>query len=149
MRTPKAISDQQQESLRNLLVKTKTKANFQRVQCLWLRAARLPTVRAAPSTVRSKPSHAFRSLRIIMCTSITTNTGPRVLSAFLTYTGRTSRFSSYNPEMPSPPPVESLYRSCNQVFACLVRLKVCLYYISTSLISPKQLPKQKAANFHA
>jgi hypothetical protein len=103
LRTPKAISDQQQESLRNLLVKTKTKANFQRVQCLWLRAARLPTVRAAPSTVRSKPPHAFRSLRIIMCTSITTNTGPRVLSAFLTYTGRTSRFSSYNPEMPSPP----------------------------------------------
>ena len=39
MRTPKAISDQQQESLRNLLGQTKTKADFQRVQCLWLRAA--------------------------------------------------------------------------------------------------------------
>ena len=39
MRTPKAISDQQQESLRNLLGQTKTKADFQRDQCLWLRAA--------------------------------------------------------------------------------------------------------------
>ena len=39
MRTPKAISDQQQESLRNLLGQAKTKADFQRVQCLWLRAA--------------------------------------------------------------------------------------------------------------
>src|SRR3972149_10632293 len=39
MRTPKAISDQQQESLRNLLGQAKTKADFQRVQCLRLRAA--------------------------------------------------------------------------------------------------------------
>ena len=38
MRTPKAISDQQQESLRSLLGQTKTKADFQRVQCLWLSA---------------------------------------------------------------------------------------------------------------
>ncbi|KAB2836949.1 MAG: hypothetical protein F9K48_00420 [Candidatus Brocadia sp.] len=40
MRTPQAISDQQQESLRSLLGQTKTKADSQRVQCLWLRAAR-------------------------------------------------------------------------------------------------------------
>lgn len=39
MRTPKPISDQQQASLSNLLGQTKTKADFQRTQCLWLRAA--------------------------------------------------------------------------------------------------------------
>lgn len=39
MRTPKAISEQQRESLENLLSQTRTKADFQRVQCLWLRAS--------------------------------------------------------------------------------------------------------------
>lgn len=38
MRTPKAVSERQQESLRKLLGQVKTKADFQRVQCLWLRA---------------------------------------------------------------------------------------------------------------
>ena len=61
MRTPKAISDQQQESLRSLLGQTKTKADFQRVQCLWLSAVLnmnpADTAKAvgwSQSTVRSK-----------------------------------------------------------------------------------------------
>jgi transposase len=38
MRPPKPISKEEQESLQELLRETKTKADFQRVQCLWLRA---------------------------------------------------------------------------------------------------------------
>jgi len=38
MRPPKPISEEKQESLEKLLKETKTKADFQRVQCLWLRA---------------------------------------------------------------------------------------------------------------
>ena len=38
MRPPKPISREEQESLRRLLKGSKTRADFQRVQCLWLRA---------------------------------------------------------------------------------------------------------------
>ena len=39
MRTAKKLSKEQQESLECLLGKVKSKADFQRVQCLWLRSA--------------------------------------------------------------------------------------------------------------
>lgn len=39
MRTPKPITEEQTQNLNNLLSQTKNKADFQRVQCLWLRAA--------------------------------------------------------------------------------------------------------------
>jgi transposase len=39
MRPTKPISKEEQESLQELLREAKTKADFQRVQCLWLRAA--------------------------------------------------------------------------------------------------------------
>lgn len=39
MRPPKPISDKDRESLGELLKRTKSKADFQRVQCVWLRAA--------------------------------------------------------------------------------------------------------------
>lgn len=39
MRPAQEISEQQMESLQQLLCQTKTKADFQRVQCVWLRAA--------------------------------------------------------------------------------------------------------------
>ena len=39
MRPQRPISDQEKESLKDLLRKTKAKADFQRVQCVWLRAA--------------------------------------------------------------------------------------------------------------
>jgi transposase len=38
MRPPKPISEEEQASLKELLEDTVTKADFQRVQCLWLRA---------------------------------------------------------------------------------------------------------------
>ena len=66
------------------------------------------------STVRSKPAHASRSLRIIRYASITTNTCPRVLSSFLTYTGRTSRFTVLHPRNTFSTSVKSLYRSCTR-----------------------------------
>jgi transposase len=39
MRPPTLLSDDQKERLKHLLSKTETKADFQRVQCIWLRAA--------------------------------------------------------------------------------------------------------------
>ena len=39
MRPQRPISEEAKESLRLLLKKTKTKADFQRVQCVWLRAS--------------------------------------------------------------------------------------------------------------
>jgi transposase len=39
MRTPRPISEEQKESLKKLMRSTKTKYDFQRVQCLWLRAS--------------------------------------------------------------------------------------------------------------
>lgn len=39
MRPPTLISEEQKEALKLLLSKTKSKGDFQRVQCLWLRAA--------------------------------------------------------------------------------------------------------------
>ena len=39
MRPQRPISEQAKESLQELVRKTKTKADFQRVQCIWLRAA--------------------------------------------------------------------------------------------------------------
>jgi transposase len=39
MRPQRPISEQAKQTLRELLKKTKTKADFQRVQCIWLRAA--------------------------------------------------------------------------------------------------------------
>lgn len=39
MRPPKLLSEEQKESLRLLLSRTRKKADFQRVQCIWLRAA--------------------------------------------------------------------------------------------------------------
>ncbi len=39
MRPQRPISEQAKESLKELLKKTKSKAVFQRVQCIWLRAA--------------------------------------------------------------------------------------------------------------
>ena len=38
MRPQRPISEEARESLKELLKKTKTKADFQRVQCVWLRA---------------------------------------------------------------------------------------------------------------
>jgi transposase len=38
MRPPRPITKDQEDSLKQLLKKTKTKADFRRVQCLWLRA---------------------------------------------------------------------------------------------------------------
>lgn len=38
MRSQRPISEQAKGSLKELLNKTKTKADFQRVQCIWLRA---------------------------------------------------------------------------------------------------------------
>ena len=38
MRPQQPINEEQKESLKQLLKKTKTKADFRRVQCLWLRA---------------------------------------------------------------------------------------------------------------
>ena len=38
MRPQRPISEEARESLKKLLKKTKTKADFQRVQCVWLRA---------------------------------------------------------------------------------------------------------------
>ena len=38
MRTPKPISMEATESLKKLLEETKTKADFRRVLCIWLRA---------------------------------------------------------------------------------------------------------------
>jgi len=39
MRPPTVLNEVQKERLKSLLSATETKANFQRVQCLWLRAA--------------------------------------------------------------------------------------------------------------
>jgi len=39
MRPPTLLSEEQKASLKHLLSKTQTKANFQRVQCIWLRAS--------------------------------------------------------------------------------------------------------------
>ena len=39
MRPTTLLSDDQKERLKHLLSKTETKADFQRVQCIWLRAA--------------------------------------------------------------------------------------------------------------
>lgn len=39
MRPPTVLNEAQKESLKSLLSATETKADFQRVQCLWLRAA--------------------------------------------------------------------------------------------------------------
>lgn len=39
MRPLKVISEEQKEKLRQMLFQTRTKADFQRVQCVWLRAA--------------------------------------------------------------------------------------------------------------
>jgi transposase len=39
MRPQRPIGEEAKESLKQLLKKTKTKADFQRVQCVWLRAA--------------------------------------------------------------------------------------------------------------
>ena len=39
MRPQRPINEQAKESLKELLKKTKAKADFQRVQCIWLRAA--------------------------------------------------------------------------------------------------------------
>lgn len=67
MRPPKAISEEQRESLRSLLDKAQTKADYQRVQCLWLRASLnlnpVDTAKAvgwSQSTVKIVQSRYFR-----------------------------------------------------------------------------------------
>jgi len=48
MRPPTLLSDDQKERLKLLLSKTETKADFQRVQCIWLRATlNLPSAATA------------------------------------------------------------------------------------------------------
>lgn len=48
MRPPRLLSDDQKERLKLLLSETETKADFQRVQCIWLRAAlNLPSATTA------------------------------------------------------------------------------------------------------
>lgn len=67
MRTPKPITTEQTLALGQLLRQTKTKADFQRVQCLWLRATlHLDTAQTAqaigwsPSTVKIIQSRYLR-----------------------------------------------------------------------------------------
>lgn len=67
MRPPTLLSEEQKESLKLLLSQTKTKADFQRVQCMWLRASlNLSTIDTAlavgwsPSTVKIVQSRYLR-----------------------------------------------------------------------------------------
>lgn len=66
MRPQRPISEEARESLKELLKTTKTKADFQRVQCVWLRAAlSLSSVQIgqavgwSPGTVKRMWSHYF------------------------------------------------------------------------------------------
>ena len=66
MRPQRPITEEAKESLKKLLKKTKTKADFQRIQCIWLRATfGMPSDQVAvavgysPATVKKLWSEYF------------------------------------------------------------------------------------------